>query len=205
MGAVATPSPNMNLPSSAPSLLAGGESLAPVGLLIALGYVWRRASPGGLDAQSARRAINLLVMYAFYPGLAYHVVSHARFGPDFYWVPVYTWAGVLSAALLAWLIFGRQARFPALGKPQVGALILACAFGNILSMGLSVLQPLYGDDASRYAIYADILGVSILFWSLGAGLASIWGTHGDGTFRPSAFFNTFVRLPPVWAFTPASR
>lgn len=38
----------------------------------------------------ARRAINMLVMYAFYPGLAYHVVSHARFGPDFWWVPLYT-------------------------------------------------------------------------------------------------------------------
>lgn len=186
--------------SSTPSLLAVGESLGPVALLIALGYVWRRTSPGGLDALSARRAINMLVMYAFYPGLAYHVVSHARFGADFYWVPIYTWTGLLAAALVAWLVFRHRARFPALGTPQLGALILACAFGNILSMGLSVLHPLFGDGASRYAIYADILGVSILFWSLGAGLASVWGTHGDGTFRPAVFFKFFVRLPPVWAF-----
>jgi predicted permease len=101
---------------------------------------------------------------------------------------------------VAWLVFRHRARFPALGTPQLGALILACAFGNILSMGLSVLHPLFGDGASRYAIYADILGVSILFWSLGAGLASVWGTHGDGTFRPAVFFKFFVRLPPVWAF-----
>lgn len=181
-------------------LLTLGEGLAPVALLIALGYIWRLTSPGGLDALQARRAINMLVMYAFYPGLAYHVVSRARFGPDFYWVPLYTWTGLLAAAGLAWLVFARSGLFPALGRRQLGALILACSFGNILSIGLSVLQPLYGNSAARFAIYADILGIAILFWSLGAGLASAWGSNGGGRFRPSAFFHTFVRLPPVWAF-----
>jgi malate permease and related proteins len=181
-------------------LLTLGEGLAPVALLIALGYVWRLTAPGGLDALSARRAINMLVMYAFYPGLAYHVVSHARFGADFWWVPLYTWIGLLMAAGIAWLVFARSGLFPGLGRRQLGALILACSFGNILSIGLSVLQPLYGSGAARFAIYADILGIGILFWSLGAGLASAWGCNGDGTFRLSLFVRTFVRLPPVWAF-----
>ena len=79
-------------------LLSLGQGLAPIALLIVLGYIWRRTSPGGLDALQARRAINMLVMYAFYPGLAYHVVSHVRFGPDFYWVPMYTWIGLLASA-----------------------------------------------------------------------------------------------------------
>ena len=69
-------------------LLSLGQGLAPTALLIVLGYIWPRTSPGGLDALQARRAINMLVMYAFYPGLAYHVVRHVRFGPDFYWVPM---------------------------------------------------------------------------------------------------------------------
>lgn len=187
-----------------PSLHAIGEALAPVALLITLGYVWRCTSPGGLDAQSARRTINLLVMYAFYPGLAYHVVSHARFGTDFYWVPLYTWVGLLAAALLAWTLFGRGRYFPALGKPQLGALILACAFGNILSIGLSVLQPLYGTDAARFAIYADILGISLLFWSLGAGLATAWGSAGDGRLHLASFARTFLRLPPSGRLPPES-
>lgn len=182
------------------SLLAVGESLAPVGLLVALGYLWRCTAPGGLDGPSARRAINALVMYAFYPGLAYHVVSHARFGADFYWVPFYTWAGLLTVATLAWLLFTRSARYSALHKPQLGALVLACAFGNILTIGLSVLQPLYGAQAARFAIYADILGISVLYWTLGAGLASAWGTVNVGGFRLAGFARTLVRLPPVWAF-----
>lgn len=93
-----------------------------------------------------------------------------------------------------------MSRFSTLLKPQIGALILACAFGNILSIGLSVLQPLYGADAARFAIYADILGISALFWTLGAGLASTWGDKGDGGFRIASFARTFVRLPPIWAF-----
>lgn len=182
------------------SFAAVAESLAPVAALIGLGYVWRRTAPGGLEAASARRAINALVMYAFYPGLAYHVVSHARFGPDFYWVPLYTWAGILAMSGLAWLYFRRRLDAPGFGTPQLGALVLACAFGNILSIGLSVLQPLYGAQAARYAIYADVLGVSALFWTLGTGLASTWGNTGAGRFSVAAFARTFVRLPPVWAF-----
>lgn len=181
-------------------LLSLGQGLAPIALLIVLGYIWRRTSPGGLDALQARRAINMLVMYAFYPGLAYHVVSHVRFGPDFYWVPMYTWIGLLASAGMAWLVFARSGLFPGLSRRQLGALILACAFGNILSIGLTILQPLYGSGAARFAIYADILGISVLFWSLGAGLASAWGDKGDGHFHPMVFFRTFVRLPPVWAF-----
>ena len=183
-------------------LISLGESLAPIALLIAFGYLWKLTAPGGLDALQARRAINLLVMYAFYPGLAYHVVSHARFGADFYWVPLYTWVGLLIAAALAWLVFARSGLFPQLARRQLGALIIACSFGNILSIGLSVLQPLYGDEAARFAVYADILGVSMLFWSFGAGLASVWGEvegGGDG-FSLATFLRSFSRLPPVWAF-----
>lgn len=194
------PARSLEAPLSESSLIAVSRSLAPVVLLIAMGYLWRRTAPGGLDAATARRAINMLVMYAFYPGLAYHVVSHAHFGADFYWVPLYTWTGLLLAALIAWLVFARSGLFRTLDKPQIGALVLACSFGNILSMGLSVLQPLYGDPAARYVIYADILGIAILFWTLGAGLASAWGTGGQGAFQLRGFARTFIRLPPVWAF-----
>lgn len=190
--------PESHLPKH--SIFALAESLTPVALLIALGYVWRRTSPGGLDGPSARRAINILVMYAFYPGLAYHVVSHAHFGSDFFWVPLYIWVSLLAIAFLAWLLFAQSNAFPTLRKPQLGALILACAFGNIMSIGLSVLQPLYGTGAARFAIYADILGISILFWSVGAGMASFWGTTGQGRFHLTSFARTFLRLPPVWAF-----
>lgn len=182
------------------TLLAVEKGLAPVALLIALGYVWRRTAPGGLDALSARRAINSLVMYAFYPGLAYHIISHANFAADFYWVPMYTWIGVLGTAALAWLIFTRLPWFKNLSRPELGALILACSFGNILSMGISVLQPLYGDDAVRYAIYADILGISLLFWSLGAGVAAALGSARASRFELADFLKLLARMPPVWAF-----
>lgn len=183
------------------SLTSIFSSLGPVALLIGIGGLWRLTSPGGIDAQQARRAINMLVMYVFYPGLAYHVVTHVQFGSDFLWVPLFTWSGLLLAAALAWLVFSSVPGFRNLTRPQLGALILACSFGNILSIGLSVLQPLYGAQAARYAIYADILGISILFWSFGAGLAGACGTRlSPGGFSWRSFFRDFVRLPPVWAF-----
>lgn len=182
------------------TLLAVETSVAPVALIIAFGYLWRLTAPGGLDALAARRAINALVMYAFYPGFAYHVVSHARFSADFYWIPITTWAGVLLAMALAWFAFTRLPWCRGLKRLELGALLLASAFGNLLSMGLSVLLPIYGESAARYPIYGDVLGISLLFWSLGAGVSAAMGSNGAGGFQLGAFLKALARMPPIWGF-----
>lgn len=180
-------------------LLSLERGVAPLIALIALGFIWRKNPPGGLSVVDTRRTINALVLYLFYPGIAYDVISRAHFGLEVIWVPTSIWLGLLVAMGLGWLVFARPRALWGIAAPGVGALLIASSFGNILSMGIAVLQSLFGPDAVRYAIYADVLGISILYWTLGAGTAAVLGAK-EQSFHLGTFALTLLKMPPVWAF-----
>ena len=183
-----------------PELLASVErGVAPLIALIALGFVWRIKTPAGLTVVDTRRTINALVLYLFYPGIAYDVISRVHFGREIFLVPASIWFGLLAAMGLGWLVFSRLRGVWGISAPAIGALLIGCSFGNILSMGIAVLQSLFGPDAARYPIYADVIGISLLYWTLGAGVASVMGTK-EQSFKLSAFAMTILKMPPVWAF-----
>lgn len=183
-----------------PELLASVErGVAPLIALIALGFVWRMKTPAGLTVVDTRRTINALVLYLFYPGIAYDVISRVHFGREIFLVPASIWFGLLAAMGLGWLVFSRLRGVWGISAPAIGALLIGCSFGNILSMGIAVLQSLFGPDAARYPIYADVIGISLLYWTLGAGVASVMGTK-EQSFKLSAFAMTILKMPPVWAF-----
>jgi hypothetical protein len=140
-----------------------------------------------------------LVLYLFYPGIAYDVISRVHFGREIFLVPASIWFGLLAAMGLGWLVFSRLRGVWGISAPAIGALLIGCSFGNILSMGIAVLQSLFGPDAARYPIYADVIGISLLYWTLGAGVASVMGTK-EQSFKLSAFAMTILKMPPVWAF-----
>lgn len=180
-------------------LLAVERGVAPLIALIALGFIWRKRAPAGLSVTDTRRTINALVLYLFYPGIAYDVISQVHFGSEVFWVPASIWFGLLAAMGLGWLVFARLRTVWGISVPAMGALLIACSFGNILSMGIAVLQALFGPEAARYPIYADVIGISVLYWTLGAGLAAIMGAK-EQSFRLGAFALTLLKMPPVWAF-----
>jgi predicted permease len=100
---------------------------------------------------------------------------------------------------LAFGLFRR--RFFALSGPaQLGALVITCGLPNIISLGIPVVQALFGPDAARYAIYSDILGINPLFWSLALWVAVRCGSHGERLQNPLQFLRVLTRLPPIWAF-----
>lgn len=180
-------------------LLSLERGVAPLIALIALGFVWRIKTPAGLNVVDTRRTINALVLYLFYPGIAYDVISRVNFGREIFLVPASIWFGLLAAMGLGWLVFARLRTVWGISAPAVGALLIGCSFGNILSMGIAVLQSLFGPEAARYPIYADVIGISLLYWTLGAGVASVMGTK-EQSFKLSAFAMTILKMPPVWAF-----
>lgn len=180
-------------------LLSLERGVAPLIALIALGFVWRIKTPAGLNVVDTRRTINALVLYLFYPGIAYDVISRVNFGREIFLVPASIWFGLLAAMGLGWLVFARLRTVWGISAPAVGALLIGCSFGNILSMGIAVLQSLFGPEATRYPIYADVIGISLLYWTLGAGVASVMGTK-EQSFKLSAFAMTILKMPPVWAF-----
>lgn len=175
------------------------QALLPVGAIMGLGYVWRRMRPGGLDTPTVRRVIGGLVMYVFYPALAFHTVIRARVNAELVLAPALTMFAIVLGMALAWGVF-RQRVFAPQGPAQLGALVIACGLPNIISLGIPVLQALFGPDGARYAIYADILGINPLFWSLALWVAVRCGVHGEHLQTPAQFLRVLARLPPIWAF-----
>jgi malate permease and related proteins len=175
------------------------QALWPIAVIVAAGWLWRRTRPGGVDGPAARRVINTLVMYVFYPALAFFTVARAELNAELVWAPLLTVFAILLGAGLAALAFSRRTWFPDLTGPQFGALVIACALANIVSLGIPVLQAVFGPGGERYAIYADILGIAPLFWTLGFYLAARYGTVSVGMRLPEAA-RVLARLPPIWAF-----
>lgn len=176
------------------------QALFPVVLIMVAGYFWKITSPGGVDAATARRVINTLVMNVFYPALAFHVISRVEIGSELLMVPALTIAGILVGMAMAKMLFSSTLLFSGIGRSEMGSLILACGFGNIVSLGIPVLQATYGEDAVRYAIYSDILGISPTMWTLGIWVALRYGTKGEHFVGGGQFFKMLLKLPPIWAF-----
>lgn len=172
------------------------QALIPVMVVIVCGYLWRRLQPAGLDPFSTRRVLGSLVMYITYPALALSVVSSAQLNIEMLWVPALT---VLS--IVVGVLSGRiAARLSGIdSSADIGAVLLACGFGNLISLGIPVVAAVYGDSATRYAIYADIMGLAPLLWTLGFWVAMKHG-QGDGLPPATEFLLRLAKLPPLWAF-----
>lgn len=173
------------------------QALVPVMLVIGIGYLWRLLSPAGLEAPLMRRVLGGLVMYITYPALAFSVVATAELSMEVLWVPGMTMVSIFAGVLLGRLIAplaGIQ------GRADVGALLLACGFGNLISMGIPVVAAVFGMAATRYAIYADIMGLAPLLWTLGFWIALRYGGDAGGAVGLGSFVGRLFRLPPLWAF-----
>lgn len=175
------------------------QALLPVGSIMGVGYALRRLRPGGVDAPTLRRVIGTLVMYVYYPALAFHTVVRAEVNAELILAPLLTMFAIVVGMALAFGLF-RQRFFALSGPAQLGALIIGCGLPNIISLGIPVLQALFGPHGARYAIYSDILGINPLFWSLALWVAVRCGDHGEQLHTPGQFLRVLTRLPPIWAF-----
>ncbi|MBL4622358.1 MAG: AEC family transporter [Immundisolibacteraceae bacterium] len=179
--------------------LAGAvdQALVPVMAVIFCGYIWRRLTPAGIDALVMRRVLGALVMYVTYPALAFSVITHADLDAEMLWVPGLTVFSIFVGALLGRLVVPLAG---VSGRAEIGAVILACGFGNLISMGIPVVAAVFGVAASRYAIYADIMGLAPLLWTLGFWIALHFGSSDSEKASPSALLGRILKLPPIWAF-----
>lgn len=179
-----------------PLVTALDQALVPVMLVIGCGYLWRRIEPGGLDALTMRRALGTLVMYVTYPALAFSVVVSADLNTEMLWVPGLTVASIFFGALIGRLVAPFAGVYV---RADIGALVLACGFGNLISMGVPVIAAVFGVAAARYAIYADIMGLAPLLWTLGFWVALRFGS-GQSAGKITDFVGRLFKLPPLWAF-----
>lgn len=171
----------------------------PSAVVILLGVIWRHTEPGGVSFLEVRRIIGILVLNLFYPALIIAVIPGVVLSSELISSPLLFNAGIVTGMLLC-LLLKPYLRHLGMGKPELAVLILACAYANIISLGVPLLRAEQGEAAARFAIYVDVLAISPMLWIVGVWIASRWSEadNGDGSLR--TFCKTFFSLPPVWAF-----
>jgi len=109
---------------------------------------------------------------------------------------------LLSGALLYWLLYrtplGRK-----LSDPTRAVLVIGGMWGNTFNIGAPVLVFFFGRDATRYAIYNDVLMTMPLVWSLGVWIATRLGLHDSNVSYASpstSVWRVLATMPPIWAF-----
>lgn len=175
------------------------QALLPSAVVILLGVIWRHTEPGGVSFLEVRRIIGILVLNLFYPALIIAVIPSVVLSSELISSPLLFNAGIVAGILLSLLLKPYLNRI-GMGKPELAVLILACAYANIISLGVPLLRAEQGEAAARFAIYVDVLAISPMLWIVGVWIASRWSEadNGDGSLR--SFIKTFLSLPPIWAF-----
>ena len=174
------------------------EVMLPLTLLVAAGALWSRFFPD-TQVEIARTLLNRLAMYLFYPSILYAVASSTPLSADLLSVPLLVGIGSLMAGLLLYVALYRLPLWPHLTDQVRAAIMLGGMFGNTFNIGVPVLIFFYGRDATRYAVFNDMLMTMPLVWSLGVWISTRLGSHATVESYPSVW-RIMVSMPPIWAF-----
>ena len=173
------------------------QVMLPLTLLVAAGAFWPRFFA---DAEVAvlRMQLNRLVMYVFYPCILFAVSATTPIDRNLLSVPLLVGIGTLvSGALLYVLLYVLP--IWRLTDSTRAALMLGGMFGNTFNIGVPVLIFFYGREATRYAVFNDILMTMPLVWSLGVWIATRLGSH-DRNVKHAPVWRVMLAMPPIWAF-----
>lgn len=169
-----------------------------LGAIALLGSALQRLFPDW-NVEDFRKSINRLVLHVLLPALIFKVIATAELDGLLYQVPLAAAAGIGACLLAGWLVV----RWLPLARPAQGALILACAFGNVTYLGLPALQGLHPDRATDMAKVAILCEVTVAPLNLlvGSLLALRFGDAEGRGLRQS--LRQVLRLPPLWALAAA--
>lgn len=173
------------------------EVMLPLTLLVAVGGLWPRFFPD-TPLEAARSLLNRMVMYLFLPCILFSVASSTPISGELLSVPLLVGIGsLLSGAILYGVMYltpiGR-------GLPDATRAILVAGgmFGNTFNIGVPVLVFFFGRDATRYAVFNDMLMTMPLVWSVGVWICTRLGAHGKA--EQPAVWRIMLSMPPIWAF-----
>tara|TARA_R110002096_G_scaffold152824_8_gene316116 strand:- start:9677 stop:10627 length:951 start_codon:yes stop_codon:yes gene_type:complete len=175
------------------------QALLPSAFIILMGVLLRHWRPAGLTLVDTRRVISTLVLNLFYPALIFSVIPRVTLTGDIFSAPLVSNVGIVVGMLACWGFYPWLKR-QGWGKPELGALMLVCGLGNIISLGVPLLQAIQGEEAARFAIYIDIMAITPMLWVVGLWLAIEWGDNNEQRQTPLRFLKSLLSLPPIWAF-----
>lgn len=174
------------------------QVMLPLTLLVAAGALWPRFFDDA-DVAVMRTQLNRLVMYLFYPSILFAVAATTPIDRNLLSVPLLVGVGSLASGALLYLLLYRMPLGRKLSDPTRAAIMLGGMFGNTFNIGVPVLVFLYGREATRYAVFNDMLMTMPLVWSLGVWIATRLGSHTTDTKHPSVW-RVMLAMPPIWAF-----
>lgn len=174
------------------------EVMLPLGLLVAAGAFWPRIFA---DAQPEvlRTQLNRVVMYVFYPCILFAVAASTPITLPLLSVPLLVGIGTLCSGALLYGLLYRTPLGKNLSDPTRAVLVIGGMWGNTFNIGAPVLIFFFGRDATRYAIYNDVIMTMPLVWSLGVWIATRLGSHESNVSYPSVW-RVLPTMPPIWAF-----
>ena len=172
------------------------EVFATLFLLMAAGAAFRFI-PGTPSPESTRHAIGMMVLNVFLPALTFNALATAPLTFDLFAVPLVAIVVGLASLVLSWFVFARLLRNK-LPRHTAGALILASTWCNATYLGLPVVQAVVGSEYRQVPLMFDLLGMSVLLFSIGTVISVEFGTTGERhTLREG--IRQIIRLPPLIA------
>jgi malate permease and related proteins len=173
------------------------EVMLPVTLLVAVGGLWPRFFPD-TPVEGARSLLNRMVMYLFLPCILFSVASTTPISGELLSVPLLVGIGSLLSGAILYLVLYLTPVGRGLPDATRAILVVGGMFGNTFNIGVPVLVFFFGMDATRYAVFNDMLMTMPLVWSIGVWICTRLGTHTKSG-RP-AVWQVMLSMPPIWAF-----
>lgn len=166
-------------------------------LIMACGACWRFVSPAEITAVQTRKVLTTLVYIVFLPALVLNVLWTADMGLHSL---EFTLLGV-SGILLTQILVLSVCHFLNFGRHQMGAVLLAASFPNVIYLGLPVLEQTFGSWSSSVAVQLNFFAVSPLVYTVGVLIAQHYG--GEEKKEKSKGINcemfSFLKTPPFIA------
>ncbi|MFN7085479.1 MAG: AEC family transporter [Burkholderiales bacterium] len=173
------------------------EVMLPLTLLVAVGGLWPRFFPD-TPLDGARSLLNRMVMYLFLPSILFSVASTTPISGELLSVPLLVGIGSLISGVVIYGILYLTPVGGGLADRTRAILVVGGMFGNTFNIGVPVLIFFFGKDATRYAVFNDMLMTMPVVWSIGVWICTRLGTH-DKAARP-AVWRIMLSMPPIWAF-----
>jgi predicted permease len=171
-------------------------------LLLGAGALWHRLS-NVPSPQEMRRAISAIVLRLLLPMLTFQVIAQAPLNAELWKIPVIAASSSIICAVAAIVIYTASKRFlfRSMDKKSIGAMILGAGWCNATYLGLPVITAIIGEDYRRIPLLFDLLALTPLLWTFGAGIAGHYGAEGGfGGIWPllRRGLHTMLRLPPLY-------
>jgi len=173
------------------------EVMLPLTLLVAVGGLWPRFFPD-TPIDGARSLLNRMVMYLFLPCILFSVASTTPISRDLLSVPLLVGIGSLLAGAILYVALYLTPLGRRLTDSTRAILVVGGMFGNTFNIGVPVLVFFFGRDATRYAVFNDMLMTMPLVWSVGVWICTRLGTHRNS--EQPAVWRIMLSMPPIWAF-----